>query len=216
MRGVKFGDHHSADDWGLILNSKKINPPDPKYVTIEVDGRDGEINLSRTLTGDMKYKNRDAFFTFLVTEGSYEAREALINEIVNSIHGNELEIIEPDDPDHFLIGECRVNDISNDKAYGSFSVVAKCEPYRYTIEEIKRTFTASATSTNVVLSNGGRKTLIPTVIVTGNVNLKIGTTNVSLGAGTYKLTSLVLRPGATAITISGSGTLTISYREGVI
>ena len=216
MRGVKFGDHHTADDWGLILNAKVINTPAPKYVKISVDGRDGDLNLSRTLTGDMKYSNREASFTFLVTDGSQEERAELISEIVNLIHGNELQIIEPDDPDHFLLGECSVNSIQNNKAYGSFIVSADCEPYRYAIEEIRRTITASATESNVVLTNSGRRTLIPTVTVTGTVNLTIGTSKVSLGAGTYKLTSLILRPGSNVVGVSGSGSITFTYREGVI
>ena len=216
MRGVKFGDYHTADDWGLILNAKVINTPAPKYVKISVDGRDGDLNLSRTLTGDMKYSNREASFTFLVTDGSQEERAELINEIVNLIHGNELQIIEPDDPDHFLLGECVVNGIKNDKGYGSFVVSADCEPYRYAIEEINRTITASATESNVVLTNSGRKSLIPTVKVTGTVNLTIGTSKVSLGAGTYKLTSLILRPGSNVVGVSGSGSITFTYREGVI
>ena len=216
MRGVKFGDHHTADDWGLILNAKVINTPAPKYVKISVDGRDGDLNLSRTLTGDMKYSNREASFTFLVTDGSQEERAELISEIVNLIHGNELQIIEPDDPDHFLLGECSVNSIQNSKSYGSFIVSAVCEPYRYANEEIRRTITASATESNVVLTNSGRKTLIPTVTVTGTVNLTIGTSKVSLGAGTYKLTSLILRPGSNVVGVSGSGSITFTYREGVI
>jgi hypothetical protein len=216
MRGIKFGVYHTADDWGLILNAKTINPPAPKYVKISVDGRDGDLNLSRTLTGDMKYSNREASFTFLVTDGSQEERAELINEIVNLIHGNELQIIEPDDPDHYLLGECSVNSIQNNKAYGSFIVSADCEPYRYAIEEIKRTITASATESSVVLTNSGRKTLIPTVTVTGTVNLTIGTTKVSLGAGTYKLTSLILRPGSNVVGVSGSGAITFTYREWVI
>lgn len=216
MRGIIFGDHHTADDWGLILTAKTINPPAPKYVRVTIDGRDGDLNLSRTLTGDMKYENREAFFSFIVTGGTHDSREELITEIINLIHGNELKIIEPDDPDHFLLGECSVNDIQNNKAYGSFSVSANCEPYRYAMEEIKRTITASATPSNVVLTNSGRKSLIPTVTVTGTVNLAIGTTNVSLGAGTYKLTSLILRPGSNIVTVSGSGVITFTYREGVI
>lgn len=216
MRGVKFGENHTAEDWGLILNAKTINPPTPKYIKVAVDGRDGDLNLSRTLTGDMKYNNREASFSFLVTEGTHVEREDLINEIVNLLHGNELRIIDPDDLDHYLLGECRVDSITNTKAYGSFTVVADCEPYRYSIEEINRTVSASATPLDIVLTNNGRKTLTPVVKVTGTANLVIGTTSVSLGAGTYKLTSLILRPGSNVVTVSGSGSVTFTYREGVI
>ena len=45
MREVVFGDNHTAEDWGLILNAKTISPPTPKVVKISVDGRDGDLNL---------------------------------------------------------------------------------------------------------------------------------------------------------------------------
>ena len=216
MRGVQFGEYHTADDWDLILNSKKINPPTPKTVSVKIDGRDGELNLSRALTGEMKYGTRNADFTFLVTEGTQSERNDLINEIVNLIHGKELEIIEPDDEDHYLLGECSVSDITNTKGYGSFKVKATCEPYRYSVTEINRVITASSTPVDVILSNTGRKTLTPTITVSGSASLKFGSTNVALDKGTYKLPSLLLKTGTTIVTVSGSGTVTFSYREAII
>lgn len=216
MRGVKFGDYHTYEDWKLILNAKNISPPSPKIVKVQVDGRDGDINLSRTLTGEMKYENREASFTFLVTEGSQEEREELINSIVNLLHGNELKIIEPDDLDHYLIGEIVVTKTTNDKAYGTIEISADLEPYRYSISEVNRTITASETKVDVVLNNTGRKTVTPTLTVDGVVNLEFGSSSASLETGTYKLSNLNLRSGATVVTISGTGFVVFTYREAVI
>ena len=216
MRGVKFGDFHTSDDWGLILNAKSIDPPTPKYNKISVDGRDGEINLSRALTGDIKFTNRPVNFTFLLTNGTQVEREEIINEIINIIHGQELEIIEPDDQDHYLKGECTVSNVVNNKAYASFNVSADCEPYRYALDEIHRLVNLSSTETIVTITNSGRKVLVPTLTVSGTAKIVVGSTSVSLASGTYKLTDLQLKSGPNPITVSGSGTITISYREGVI
>ena len=216
MRGVKFGDYHTYEDWKLILNAKNISPPSPKIVKVQVDGRDGDINLSRTLTGEMKYSNREASFTFLVTEGSQEEREELINSIVNLLHGNELKIIEPDDLDHYLIGEIVVTKTTNDKAYGTIEISADLEPYRYSISEVNRTITASETKVDVVLNNTGRKTVTPTLTVDGSINLEFGSSSASLETGTYKLSNLNLRSGGTVVTISGTGSVVFTYREAVI
>ena len=216
MRGVIFGDYHTYEDWKLILNAKNISPPSPKIVKVQVDGRDGDINLSRTLTGEMKYSNREASFTFLVTEGSQEEREELINSIVNLLHGNELKIIEPDDLDHYLIGEIVVTKTTNDKAYGTIEISADLEPYRYSISEVNRTITASETKVDVVLNNTGRKTVTPTLTVDGSINLEFGSSSASLETGTYKLSNLNLRSGATVVTISGTGFVVFTYREAVI
>jgi hypothetical protein len=211
-----FNDKHTADDWGLILSAKTNNPPAPKYVKISVDGRDGDLNLSRTLTGDIKYNKRDVSYTFTAVEGSQADRQALLAEIINEIHGRELNIIEPDDPDHYLVGECTVGAISENKAYLTFTITAECEPYRYASDEVNREILLTNTPTNIVLTNGGVKTIIPTVTVTGSVNIEFDGVKVALSSGSYKLTSLIMRKGFTTITVSGSGTLIVSYREGII
>ena len=216
MRGIIFNDHHSADDWGLILNSCKNTPPEPKYVRVSVDGRDGDLNLSRALTGDMRYSNRKVSYGFVATDGSQTEREELISNIINEIHGQEVKIIEPDDPDHYLLGEIEVSDIQNNKAYATFDVSATCEPYRYSINEVNRVINVTSTETNIVLTNAGTKSIIPMLTVSGEVNIKFNDTSVSFSDGNFKLTSLVLRKGSTVITVSGSGTLLVSYREAIL
>lgn len=216
MRGVKFDDYHSADDWDLILNSKTINPPTPKYVTVEVDGRDGNLDLSEALTGEVKYNNREASFGFILAEGSQSDREDLISTIVNAIHGKRKKIVEPDDPDHYLIGRCTVGEITNTRAYGTLFVSVDCEPYRYALTETVRTITATSTATEVVLTNNGRKTVVPTIVVTGSVSVEFDNTTTTLSDGSYKIASLTLKTGSKILKIKGSGTIVFSYREGVL
>lgn len=216
MRGIQFNNNHSADDWGLILSARSSNPPTPKYVKISVDGRDGDLNLSRVLTGDIRYNNRPVSYSFIATEGTQAEREELISNIINELHGQEIKIIEPDDPDHYLIGDVEVVNVVNYKAYSTFDVNATCEPYRYSINDVNRIINLTSTESNVVITNAGTKTLIPTVIVDGSVNITIGSSSIALSSGTYKLTDLVLKKGSTVITVKGSGTLTISYKEGII
>lgn len=216
MRGVYFGDYHTVADWGLILSAKTINPPTPKIVNVEIDGRDGTLDLSRALTGEMKYSNREAFFSFLVTEGTQADRAYMIRSITNAIHGQRLKIIEPDFPDQYLIGECSVSESINNKAYGSFNVTANCEPYRYNTIETIRTVALTDTPTEIVLVNGGRKNLIPTIQVYGSTNLVYDDTSVSLSEGTYKLTSLVLKPGPNILKVSGTVAVIFTYREAML
>lgn len=216
MRGVYFGDYHTVADWGLILSAKNINPPTPKIVNVDIDGRDGTLDLSRALTDDIKFNDREASFSFLVTEGTQSDREYMIQNIINTIHGKRLKIIEPDFLDLYLIGECIVSDVINDKAFGSFTVSATCEPYRYYIDEVNRVITASATPVNVVLNNTGRKTVTPMVTVEGSVNLEFGSSKVGLETGTYKLSNLLLKSGSNIVTVSGSGTVVFTYREAVL
>lgn len=65
MNGVKFGSKHSYDDWGLILKSRPvISPPSPKTIYIDVPGADGIIDLTESMTGEVKFNNRTITFEF--------------------------------------------------------------------------------------------------------------------------------------------------------
>jgi phage-related protein len=216
MRGIQFDEYHTADDWGLILSAKEIKPPQAKIIKISVDGRDGDLDLSETLTGDISYSDRNASFSFLATEGTHAEREDLMSTIVNYLHGRTRQIIDPDDPEHYLVGRCEVSSLANDRAMGTISVEATCEPYRYALEEVNRTISLKTTPSDYVLTNVGRKTLTPSINVTGSANLKFDNTSVSLATGRYSLPGLRLKNGATVVTLSGSGTITFSYREAII
>ena len=216
MRGIQISGYHTADDWNLIMTAKKINPPEPKLVKVAVNGRDGDLNLSRTLTGEIMYKNRDASFSFLLTDGTQEERQDLIKTITRAVHGKELQIIEPDNEDYYLFGECSIENVVNHKAYGSFTISAECEPYYQAINEVNRILAPSSKPFDVVLSNIGDKILTPVLTVEDNINLEFGTTKVSLGQGTYKLTALKLPPGDTIVTMTGAGFVYVKYREAVL
>lgn len=216
MRGIQFDEYHSADDWGLILSAKEIKTPKAKIVKISVDGRDGDLDLSETLTGDISYGDRSASFEFVATEGTQADREELMSTIVNYLHGRTRQIITPDDLEHYLVGRCEVASIANDRAMGTIKVEATCDPYRYSLEEVNRTISLSATPGNYNLTNVGRKTVTPSIVVNGNANLKYDNTSVTLATGRYSLPGLRLKTGSTVVTLSGSGSITFSYREAIL
>lgn len=216
MRSVNFGNHRSAEDWGLILNAMSITPPTPKTSKISVEGRDGDINLSRALTGEMRFSNREASFTFLITDGTHAEREALSTEIISVIHGEELKIITPDKLDYYLIGECKVEDVINNKSYMTIIISADCEPYFFAVNEIRREITLSGNREEIALVNHGRKTLTPAIHIEGNLDLVFDGSSVSLGSGDYQLANLQLKTGTTLVTVSGSGSVTFTYREAVL
>ena len=46
MKGITFGNHHSYDEWGLVLKGKEIQAPEPKVQKIEIEGGDGFLDLT--------------------------------------------------------------------------------------------------------------------------------------------------------------------------
>ena len=212
-RGIKFGELHSGNDWNIILHSKLQLPPKPKESYVSVDGRDGDIDLSDALTGEIKYENRTLKYEFIMTNGTYLDREDLIMDILKAVHGKKLMIITDDDKHRYFYGRCSVEKVKNTNAYCELTIEATCDPWRFNVLETIRTIAVDSKTIELPCVNLGAKTVVPELVVEGAVNIEYDSTSVALTTGTYKIASLRFKTGTKILTVSGSGTLTVKYRE---
>lgn len=133
MRGLKFGEYHTANDWNLIQEKKELSVPEPKTIYLDIDGRNGSIDLSESLTNDIKYKDRTLSCTYLLIDGTYNQRVIVINSIINTLHGKKMNIVDDDFPNYYLIGRVTIKSYENNKSYSKISLEAKCQPFRYSL-----------------------------------------------------------------------------------
>ena len=107
MRYVKIGRWSSAvDDWTLC--ECKLSAPQYRRSVVTVPGRDGVLDLSDVLTGEVHYDMRKLTIRLENSSGSRENRMGWISFMVNSLDGTEQEIELPDDHDRVLRGRVRV------------------------------------------------------------------------------------------------------------
>lgn len=215
-RGLTFGNYHTAKDWGLILTSKTYTPPTPKTNYVDVDGRDGSLDLTEALTGEVKYETRKGTYKFVDINGTYQEREDRITEILKTLHGRELKIMIDDDELHYMLGRCTITALANNNAYCEMTIETKCEPWKYHILETVRTVEVNGQPIELPCVNTGVKTVTPELKVTGTVNIKFDNANLSLSDGTYKVPELRFKSGLTVLTVSGTGTLVVTYREAIL
>ena len=199
-------------NWRLILTAKNVSPPEPKTNHIKIDGMSGSLDLSESLTGEVTYDDRTVSASFWTNEGSYKDRESLLRKIVSALHGKKIKIIEPDDPEHYFLGRVKVKSSNNILPYAEFTIEAICEPWRYAINDSVRHVKVSD-KTDVVINNNGVKTLCPDITVTGSVEITHRGGNVSLTDGSYKILDLRLYRGVNVLSVSGTGTVTFTYKE---
>ncbi len=216
LRGVHIGTYHTGRDWDLILSAKSLTPPEVKTNYIKVDGRDGDLDLSEALTGEVRYESRSAVFEFTMTEGSYLDREQLGTDILRIVHGRRHRIILDDDPDHYLEGRCTVTDFSNTAAYGSLTIEAICDPWRYSVLDTVRVVDVTPDKQELVCINTGGKTVVPEFQITGSVLIEFDTGSVSLDDGTYKVPEIKFKTGPNLLTLSGTGSIRITYKEALL
>lgn len=211
-----FDKFNSWYDWRCTLTSKSVPPAEPKYNYVEIEGASGSLDFTEALTGEPVYSDRTVNATFMCSEGTHKEREALLRRIITTLHGRKIQIIEPDDPDHYFLGRVRILEPQNHLAYLDFEIEATCGPWRYAVNETTRLVTVE-TGVDVVIRNEGDKTVIPTVTVDGTVNLTHnGKTYGSMTTGNYLITDLRLVHGVNVVGLSGHGSVTFTYREAVL
>lgn len=135
FQGVKFGDKHSYDDWGLLLTAPPIiSPPSVKTNLVEIPGGNGYINMTEALTGEPTYSTREATFSFMKVAPRAEWQE-IYTEIANHLHGREMRIITDEDNAHYYTGVCTLGEFSKkDEKSFAISIKATLQPFKYDSE----------------------------------------------------------------------------------
>jgi len=124
--GITIGNKHSYRDFHLIPSSPLvIAPPEPK--TSYDDTKDGEIDRTMMLRGEVKYENRKGSleFTVLKRDGG------LYSEIMAYLHGKEYEAVLDDDPAFSYKGRFFVESYAPGRNFASITIGYILEPYKY-------------------------------------------------------------------------------------
>lgn len=209
MKGVKFGNYHSYDDFNLILSQKTIGTPSPKTETIDIPGGDGVLDLT-DFFGEVRFENRPLEFVFSTKVPQSEFME-LFSKVQNAIHGQKMRIVLDDDSEWYYTGRITVSEWKADKNIGKLTIECDCEPYKSKLENTVVTVEVNG-ATTVILTNS-KKIVIPTITITGEVKLTFGTNFYTLGAGVYDLPAVQLVNGENTILLDGTGTATFVYNE---
>ena len=212
MYGIYFGDYYT-NDHDLILTDVDISFPTPKRTTIEIEGRNGVLDLTQALTSDIKYEMRDVSFEFEF-KGSIDTYDEMRAEIAAAIHGKYLNVIQDSEPDYYWDAFVEVDDFALDKRLGKLSVSCEVYPYKYKLDETTVELTLTE-ETSITLSNE-QMPAIPTIVTDGEITITYEDSSLVLSAGEWIATDLTLAAGETqwTITPTDSATVTITYQEG--
>lgn len=201
---------HTGNDLDLVQEIKEIGNPEIQTYNVEIPGRNGKLRLTKNLTGRVTYFNRKIKLQYL-SSGS-RADLQVIKDLLSKYHGEVIRIIDDDTPDYYYEGECSVENVDKG-SYVQSVLTIDADPFRIMIEPIVRTITLSAETQTVYITNDG-VAIVPTFTTTGTATIIIGDHTISVStATTWEDPDVLLEPGLNKITVSGSGTLKISYKE---
>lgn len=129
---VCFDGKDTYTEYGLLLASKSISLPEVRTNMIDVPGRDGLLDASEVLTGEVTYKNRTIILNLTgVDTVSGKTWPATISDFCNKVHGKFVKITFPEDTAHFYSGRCSVGQVGLVKMMQTIPVTVDCDPWKY-------------------------------------------------------------------------------------
>ena len=234
MNGVTFGSKHSYRDWGLILKSRPvISPPSPKTVYVDIPASNGIIDLTESLTGDVKFANRTITCEFNVIDVRKKWSN-IYSDVLDFLHGQMTTIILDEDPDYIYKGRVQVNEWKSNKRTATIVIEGNVEPYKlekfgslenwewdsFNFETgIIREYKDIVVEERLTLEiQGTRKTVVPTIIVTSSdgsgMNVRFNNKYYRLDDGKNMIPYISIVAGNNTLVFEGNGTVSVDYRGG--
>lgn len=206
IKGVKFNSinenisKHSYKDFGLVLTEQNIGVPTAKTYTVDIEGRNGTLDLSESF-GEIKYGNRTVKLTFGLIE-EIESWQKRVKVVAGFLHGQRMKITIWSDTDFYYVGRCFIDEYNSSERLGTIVVSCDCEPYKY-----------KQSVTQVTLSSGKNTVINGRMAVFADLfnDSEITIGNKVYGAGTH-LRAIKLVYGKNIL--NSNGTATLKFQEG--
>lgn len=229
MNGVTIGDKHSYVDWGLILSSHVISPPKSKINMVEIPMRDGSIDLTETLAGDVKYEDRKITLTFSVIDPRRNWA-VKVSDIQNYLHGKRLKIIFDEDKAFYYIGRISVDTWTSNQGIGKLVLSCTVEPFKYDMisSAVDWEWDLFDFEDGIINETGGlvvngsttiklicrRKRMFPVFTASAAMTVSYDGEVYNLKEGSQKIYDIFFCEGENELTFTGNGTISIDYTGG--
>ena len=213
-KGTDFGGVHSFRDLHLIQQKLVETPPAPKLNLINIPGTDGTKDLTEQPAGRVVYNDRKLTWTFaLYPEDDWPAKK---RQVSNALNGRRCRITLDENPDYYYDGRLTVRSYNLDKTLRQITVEATCAPYMLQQNETLINTDLSTTERTIEIQNDG-KPAIPQFTTAVATIIGWNGNTFTLAAGEHRLLDIQFPAGdsvLTAKTVSGTGSLAITYQEG--
>lgn len=231
--GIKIGEIHTLDDWGLLLLSVEIPYPDPKTKTVELLGGDGVIDLTDAM-GGVKFSNRTLSFGFVLLDKNPRLWTEMVSKMRNYCHGKKMQIVMDTDPSHYWEGRCYVNSTKEDQIHSTVTVRVDAFPYKYDVLSsndpwlwdpfsfvsgvIRTIDDITLTGADIkIMIPAGNMPIVPIFYVSNigqNISVSYKSREFELEEGANRIPQIIIGVEETELIFSGKGTVRVSYRGG--
>lgn len=222
-------------DWHIVPNSRPVvNPPAPKTNYVDIPGSNNSIDLTESLTGNVKYNPREGSFEFLVDTSQWNSWIEAYTTIMNYLHGRRMDLILDDEPNYYYSGRFTVNEWKSAKDGSSITIDYVLDAFKYELSSsiddwlwdpfnfetgIARDYSNITVNRFLSIDVGGSDMpVVPTFIVssiTDSLIVNWKGTDYMLKTGVVHVPQIVISNNdENRLIFKGNGTLSIAFKGG--
>lgn len=197
----------------VLLDGYTLSPPEPKTTTVEIPGRDGVLDLTESLIGDVSYDNRSMSFTFLIVD--LEQFEVVKTQVSNALHGRKFNFEMTMDPGYTYTGRFKIKSYTHTATWshgicGYIEVEIDAEPYKLKSHYV---YNLNATGGAMFNLESGRKKVHPIVEISAPARIRFKDVVYRIGAGRFQLNDILFEEGVNEIYINSYELFNLRWGE---
>ncbi len=207
MNGAVFGDKHSKEDYGAVMNYARITPPSVKENYVNIAGGSSSVDLTEAVGGVVFEDGKISFkFTLFNKE--------CLNKMKSDLHGKRLKIILEEDLDFYYLGRLSVTSEAQNGNIYELCIDARVNPYK--MENSVTVYSDEVKMSKDIILANSRMPVMPKITIAGRIHVIFDGIRFTLETGTYEIPEITFREGYNRIKVSGNGSIKFEYRKGMI
>lgn len=214
---VIFDSYISSDDFHLLLYKEADKTPDQVRSSVTIPGMHGKLDMTYALTDEPIFSNRNVTYSFYIDE-MYGADDYqhVIDDMRKKLHGHEMIVKPSSHPGWHLKANVSVGDYDIEDDTGTVNVTCDCYPFYLKNSVTTRSYTVENDETHEFAIMNSAMWAVPEITTTASMTVEMNGISVTLSSGTTKNAGLVIRGGSNMIKVTGKGTVTLKWQEGML
>lgn len=197
---------------GVVLEEFDIGIPEMKVNKVTVPGRNGDLDMSKALTGYTHFTNRKISLVLGLT-GDEEKREN-IRMLLFLFSYNKQVKIRFSHLEGYFLGSITFHAYERTPAKSTIKATVDCHPFRFVGDEVSTDTTLSESEQTVNITYFGMPTPLK-IITTEDSMIEHNNKIYALQKGEHQL-GIMLETGNNTFNVVGSGTISMRYVREVL
>lgn len=189
--------------------------PAPQSETVTVPLRDGFVDLTPMLSDEIHYNSRT--LTIGLELRSLRGEWPMYwSQIMRDLHGQEVKVSRSEEPEYFYIGTASVGPIEDHRATAGVTITVTAQPFKRTEAYVGNTTLTLSGNQTYVVKNEYMRGYPEFVASASGMTVTLNGETWTLPQGESEAYGMYFSEGENELTLTGSGTLRIRWRGGLL